>query len=242
MERLIDWVRQITFFLIFMTLFYQLTPDKKYQRYIRFFASLVLVILTVNPLLALFNMEETLQFQQDVFAYPQEVEEFRLRAQQAQGQQFTDILEAYRQTVKDHLEVMAAQQGLYVRDSTVTLAAEETQFGQVTAVEMTVTYRRIESGKGQMETTEGTDQGQGWEQQGTAADGMAEQESGGSGTVTENGSEVREIVVDQVTLSTQPALSQQAGQQENVDTQALKTQIIQLYQLEPEQVTVSLEE
>ena len=43
---LTDWVRQIVFFLIFMSLFYQIVPDKKYKSYLKLFASLVLILLT----------------------------------------------------------------------------------------------------------------------------------------------------------------------------------------------------
>lgn len=100
---LTDWVRQIVFFLIFMSLFYQIVPDKKYKSYLKLFASLVLILLTVNPLLQFFDMRQSLEFQQNVFAYPGEVEEFRLKAEQAQGQQYEDILETYRQTVEKQL-------------------------------------------------------------------------------------------------------------------------------------------
>ena len=116
---LTDWVRQIVFFLIFMSLFYQIVPDKKYKSYLKLFASLVLILLTVNPLLQFFDMRQSLEFQQNVFAYPGEVEEFRLKAEQAQGQQYEDILETYRQTVEEQLRGMAEGFGLYARGSAV---------------------------------------------------------------------------------------------------------------------------
>ena len=114
MEQLMDWVRQIAFFMIFMSVFYQLVPDKKYKSYLKLFASLVLILLTVNPLTELFDIRRQLNFNQDVFAYPREVEEFRLRAEQVQGRQYEDILENYRLTVEEQLKGMAESSGLYV--------------------------------------------------------------------------------------------------------------------------------
>ncbi len=199
MEYLMGWVRQIALFLIFMTLFYQLVPSSGYQRYIRFFASLILVILTLNPLLSLFQMQDDLEWNQELFSYPQEVEEFRLRAEQAQGEQYAKILEAYRQSVTEHLSVLAGRRGLYVVSSMVGLSGETEYFGQVTSVEMTVSYRRGDEG------------------------GTAE-----------------EIRVEPVEIGEEPQDEQKERTGENADTAALEEQIVQLYQLEPEQASVVL--
>ena len=147
MAYLMDWVRQIALFLIFVTLFYQMTPNPKYQRYIRFYASLILVILTLNPLFSLFRIQDSLEWNQDLFSYPQEVEEFRLRAEQAQGEQYEQILEGYRQSVAEHLAVMAGQKDLYVVSSEVGLSGDEESFGQISSVSMTVSYRRDSEGE-----------------------------------------------------------------------------------------------
>ena len=88
MEGLMNWVRQIVFFMIFMSVFNQFIPDKKYKGYLKLFASLVLILLTMNPLAELFDFQRQLDFNQDVFAYPREVEEFRIKAEQVQGQQY----------------------------------------------------------------------------------------------------------------------------------------------------------
>ncbi len=152
MEQLMDWVRQIAFFMIFMSVFYQLVPDKKYKSYLKLFASLVLILLTVNPLTELFDIRRQLNFNQDVFAYPREVEEFRLRAEQVQGRQYEDILENYRLTVEEQLKGMAESSGLYVSGCEVKLSGETESFGQVTGVRLTVSYRRLDG------SSEGADQ------------------------------------------------------------------------------------
>lgn len=225
MSRLTDWVRQIVFFLIFMSLFYQIVPDKKYKSYLKLFASLVLILLTVNPLLQFFDMRQSLEFQQNVFAYPGEVEEFRLKAEQAQGQQYEDILETYRQTVEEQLRGMAEGFGLYARDCEAALSAETESFGQVTGVRMTVSYRRLERGSDR-------------EQEGISADSVEK---------------IEEISIPSVQLGALESESEpepeqpgtDAGQPEPAESQDLlnlREQITRLYQLKPEQVTIVLEE
>ena len=45
MEGLYEWIRNITYYLIFMTVVTNLLPDKKYEKYFRLFAGMVLILL-----------------------------------------------------------------------------------------------------------------------------------------------------------------------------------------------------
>lgn len=232
MERLMDWVRQIAFFLIFMSVFYQLVPDKKYKSYLKLFASLVLIVLTMNPLTELFDFQQQLDFNQDVFAYPREVEEFRLKAEQAQGRQYEDILQNYRQTVEEQLERMAERFGLYISGCDINLSGEAESFGQVTMVRLTVSYRRTDgnperAGAGRTGTAKKTEEIEAVQAVSIplirAETGVPETES------------FRAETAESAAGSFQPEADG------NQDTANLRGQIIQLYQLEPEQVSVKLE-
>lgn len=249
MEQLMNWVRQIAFFLIFMSVFYQFVPDKKYKSYLKLFASLVLIVLTMNPLMELFDFQKQLDFNQDVFAYPREVEEFRLKAEQAQGQQYEDILKNYRQTVEEQLERMAERFGLYISSCDIELSGETESFGQVTMVRLTVGYRRKDgnpegAGAGRMGTAEKTEEIE-------AVQEVSIPPIRAESFQTETA--VPEAESFQTETAVLEAKSFQAGTAEsgteafrseadgNQDTANLREQIIQLYQLEPEQVTVKLE-
>ena len=48
MEGLYEWIRNITYYLIFMTVVTNLLPDKKYEKYFRLFAGMVLILLAVS--------------------------------------------------------------------------------------------------------------------------------------------------------------------------------------------------
>ena len=45
MEELFNWIRNITYYLIFITVVGNLLPDKKYEKYIKLFAGMVLILL-----------------------------------------------------------------------------------------------------------------------------------------------------------------------------------------------------
>lgn len=237
MEQLMNWVRQIVFFLIFMSVIYQFVPDKKYKSYLKLFASLVLILLTVSPLTELFDVGGRLDFNQDVFAYPREVEEFRLRAEQVQGQQYEDILENYRQTVKGQLREMAERFGLYVSGCDVELSEETERFGQVTMVRMTVSYRRLDRNPddgGQMQDIEEVGEIEEVRIPPVKTEsGISERDSGQSEA---DGGQPEE---QSAGSKTESARSKAAG---NQDTSKLTEQIAQLYQLGTEQITINLAE
>lgn len=239
MEQLMNWVRQIAFFMIFMSVFYQFVPDKKYKSYLKLFASLVLILLTVNPLAELFDVRWRLEFNQDVFAYPRKVEEFRLRAEQVQGQQYEDILENYRRTVKEQLEGMAGRFGLYVRGCEVELSGEPESFGQVTMARLTVSYRRSDGSPDGEDQTSAMKEIEEIEEVRIAPIQTEDESSETNVDLTGEEGGYPKTESESVQAKIESDLPETVG---NQDILKLAEQIEQLYQLGPEQVAVSFEE
>lgn len=49
-ELLLDWARNILFFMVFLSVISHLLADRSYEKYIRFFAGMVLILITISPL------------------------------------------------------------------------------------------------------------------------------------------------------------------------------------------------
>ena len=58
---LYEWIRNVAFYLVLVTALLHVLPRSGYQKYIRFFTGLVLILLVLAPVLKLFQMEEELQ-------------------------------------------------------------------------------------------------------------------------------------------------------------------------------------
>ena len=69
-EFLNQWIQNITFYFVVVTLVLQLVPNKSYQKYIQFITGLILILLLADPILKFtettFSME----------AYQEELQEF----------------------------------------------------------------------------------------------------------------------------------------------------------------------
>lgn len=55
MDTILNWVKPIIYFSIFITVMLQLLPGEKYTKYIRFFAGLLMIVLVMRPVLNLFG-------------------------------------------------------------------------------------------------------------------------------------------------------------------------------------------
>ena len=58
MDAIYDWVRNIVYYLIFMTIITNLLPAGKYEKYLRLFAGCILILLVLPPLTGSLRMEE----------------------------------------------------------------------------------------------------------------------------------------------------------------------------------------
>ena len=57
-ELLFDWARNILFFMVFLSVISHLLADRSYEKYIRFFAGMVLILITISPLKGGLNFQE----------------------------------------------------------------------------------------------------------------------------------------------------------------------------------------
>lgn len=53
-----EWIENIAFYLIILVAIMQMIPNNSYQKYIRFFAGMILILLLAGPILKLFDMED----------------------------------------------------------------------------------------------------------------------------------------------------------------------------------------
>lgn len=61
-EAIKDWVYNIVLFLLFSSLLQQITAAKKYDKYVRFFSGLLLVLLVISPILRWIGSDKIFEF------------------------------------------------------------------------------------------------------------------------------------------------------------------------------------
>ena len=60
MDIIYAWVKNIVCYYIFLTVIFHLLPKSSYQKYVRFFSGMLLMILVVTPVLSVLGKEDVL--------------------------------------------------------------------------------------------------------------------------------------------------------------------------------------
>ena len=53
-----EWMENIAFYLVILVAIMQMIPQSSYQKYIRFFAGMILILMLAGPILRIFGMTE----------------------------------------------------------------------------------------------------------------------------------------------------------------------------------------
>ena len=53
-----DWIENIAFYLVILVAVMQMIPQNSYQKYIRFFAGMILIMMLAGPIVKLFGMTD----------------------------------------------------------------------------------------------------------------------------------------------------------------------------------------
>ena len=137
-ELLLDWARNILFFMVFLSVISHLLADRSYEKYIRFFAEMVLILITISPL------KGGLNFQEQAGILFEEFSDF-WEKQQA-GEVLADVdknrmgmfFSEYKKETEKRIGEMAEAEGFVCRGVEVTLQerSESSDYGRVEKIRL----------------------------------------------------------------------------------------------------------
>ena len=70
-----QWIENIAFYLVILTVGMQMVPNGVYKKYIQFFSGLILVILLMGPIFKIFGVKNEFEELFDDAQYQQKIEE-----------------------------------------------------------------------------------------------------------------------------------------------------------------------
>ena len=133
MKAIENWVKDIVFYMIFVTMVMNLLPDPKYEKYLRLFAGAVMILLAFGPLARI--MFEKIIFEDDVRTLKEElgaVDERRIAG----------FYERYRAAVESDIRTMAESDGL----ECVSVSARVADAGNLSHVKLVVRGEQNQAG------------------------------------------------------------------------------------------------
>ena len=139
-EGLYDWVRNIACYLIFMTVLANVLPSGKYEKYMRLFAGMVLLLLVLKPLTGGLRIEERIAYYYKNISFAQEVETLKEESSRLEEERKERMFSQYREGLAADVARLAESAGFAVRDVRVELEedGESGRLGAVNRVWLTV--------------------------------------------------------------------------------------------------------
>jgi stage III sporulation protein AF len=150
MEQIFDWIRSIIYYLIFITVVANLLPNKKYEKYIRFFAGMVLILLVLKPITGGLRLDDTLAYYFESISLKKEATELTGEITKMDGQRLNKMITKYEDAVSGDLEAMAVSAGFLCSTSKAEINQDQDskKFGHVVRVSLVL---KPEEAKGEEE-------------------------------------------------------------------------------------------
>lgn len=168
-EGLYGWLRNITCYILFMSILDNLLPGKKYGKYLKLFAGMVLILLVVQPFTGSLRLEDRIAHYYESFVFRYQADDLKQELLGMEEQRLEQMIAQYEEAVEQDLKLMAEDSGLAVPECRAAIERDQgaEQFGMVRSVSMKVALANetfnteapvgVQGAEGKEAAAEGTD-------------------------------------------------------------------------------------
>lgn len=154
MEGIYGWVRNIVYYLIFMTIIINLLPAGKYEKYLRLFAGCILILLVIKPLTGGLRMEEKINAIFRTVTFENEAGELRGELDEMEQKRLNRLIGQYEESAGEELIRLAGEEGIEAAEAIVVIEEDSASpdFGTVKKIVLKLEKRAGEDSKTEKES------------------------------------------------------------------------------------------
>lgn len=155
MNAIYEWVRNIVYYLIFMTIITNLLPAGKYEKYLRLFAGCILILLVIKPLTGSLRLEEKINAVFRSVSFENEAGELKGELDGMEQKRLEHLIGRYEASAEEELIRMAGEEGIEAVAASVAIEGDSTKpdFGKVKKIALKL--KKTEETKASEENQEG---------------------------------------------------------------------------------------
>ncbi|MCI5648077.1 MAG: stage III sporulation protein AF [Fusicatenibacter sp.] len=124
-EAILEWLRTVAAYLIFMTAVLQILPENQYRKYLQFFLGIVMILVLGRPLLRISHLEESFEKTLDQLTLEEEVKAMENGYLAMEGYQETYLYHAYQKEIEMQIRMYLEELGISGAKVTVKLDQQE---------------------------------------------------------------------------------------------------------------------
>lgn len=148
-EGLYGWLRNITCYILFMSILDNLLPGKKYGKYLKLFAGMVLILLVVQPFTGSLRLEDRIAHYYESFVFRYQADDLKQEILGMEEQRLDQMIAQYEGAVEQDLILMAEDSGLTAVECRAVIERDQEaeRFGMVQSIRMKVRPEDREAGE-----------------------------------------------------------------------------------------------
>lgn len=141
MEAVYGWVKNIIYYMIFLAVVNNLLADSKYEKYIRFFAGMVLILLVVSPLTGRLRLDQQISSMFQSISLYNDANDLKSELWEMDDRRYEQIMGKYGEAVEQDIAAMVQADGLTCVSAQVRIDQDRSSstYGQVISIRMEVT-------------------------------------------------------------------------------------------------------
>ena len=130
MEAVYGWVKNIIYYMIFLSVVNNLLADSKYGKYIRFFSGMVLILLVVSPFTGGLHLDEQISSMFKSISFQNDTDDLKQDLWGMEERRLDQVIREYEQAVAADVEAMARAEGLECTGASVQIGEQACECGR----------------------------------------------------------------------------------------------------------------
>lgn len=138
MDFLYDWVKNLAVFMIFISIIRNLLPKSHYEKYVKLFTGMLVILLVLQPLSGFLGVQDRIDTLFSLDLYSQEMDEMKADFVQA-GSGYEDaLLNEYEEQIKKQVTLLLQEEGVQVSQIDFYVCMEEgaDEYGNISRMEI----------------------------------------------------------------------------------------------------------
>lgn len=147
MEAVYGWVKNIIYYMIFLSVVNNLLADSKYGKYIRFFSGMVLILLVVSPFTGGLRLDEQISSMFKSISFQNDTDDLKQDLWGMEERRLDQVIRTYEQAVAADVEAMAREEGLTCTGASVQIDGDRnsSRYGQIEGIGLVMSGEKPEA-------------------------------------------------------------------------------------------------
>lgn len=142
MQGVYDWIKNIVFFLVLLTIVNNVIGNESYKKYVNLISGMILIIIVISPIFNLFDIEKTLDFYLDKNTFITESHNFNKELIKLEDRQTQVIVEEYKKEIIKRTGKLLENEDLYISQIHIDIddKIDGDSFGKIEKLDVIASY------------------------------------------------------------------------------------------------------